>query len=292
MPRARLGAGPWAFEEDALSRLRDKIVRGRRTLGEVYGAPLYGIKTGCNDALIVDSATRDRLVERDPRSVELLKPLLRGEDVGRWRIAPQGLYLIDTPRGRVDIEAYPAIRDWFLPFRARLEARATRQAWFELQQAQLAYRARFLAGGIAFPDFSQGPKFAPLPRGLLVDCTVFFLSAGPELLAFLNSRLAWFVLFALSNPLRGGVWRLRLKAQYVAQLPLPEAGGGEHAALRKLAGTCAAAAGRAYEHGAAARARDVELARAEREIDAIVYRLFDLDAGEIALLEASIAGQC
>ncbi len=30
---------------------------------------------------------------------------------------------------------------------------------------------------------------------------------------------------------------------------------------------------------------------AEREIDAVVYRLFDLSAGEVALLEASIAGQ-
>ena len=34
-----------------------------------------------------------------------------------------------------------------------------------------------------------------------------------------------------------------------------------------------------------------EIAGAEREIDAIVYAAFDLTADEIALLEASIAGQ-
>ena len=49
MPRARLGFGSWQFEDDALARLRDKIVKGRKTLGEVYGAPLFGIKTGLND---------------------------------------------------------------------------------------------------------------------------------------------------------------------------------------------------------------------------------------------------
>ncbi len=51
MPRARLGSGSWQLENDALARLRNKIVRGRRTLGEVYGAPLYGIKTGLNERL-------------------------------------------------------------------------------------------------------------------------------------------------------------------------------------------------------------------------------------------------
>jgi hypothetical protein len=39
MPRARLGSGSWQLEDDALARLRDKIVDGKKTLGEVYGAP-------------------------------------------------------------------------------------------------------------------------------------------------------------------------------------------------------------------------------------------------------------
>jgi hypothetical protein len=45
MPRLRLGSSSWQLESDALARLRDKIVTGRKTLSEVYGAPLYGIKT-------------------------------------------------------------------------------------------------------------------------------------------------------------------------------------------------------------------------------------------------------
>src|SRR5262249_39564329 len=55
MPRARLGHGSWQFEAAPLAKLRDKIVKGRKTLGEVYGPPLYGIKTGLNEAFIVDT---------------------------------------------------------------------------------------------------------------------------------------------------------------------------------------------------------------------------------------------
>jgi hypothetical protein len=44
-------------------------------------------------------------------------------------------------------------------------------------------------------------------------------------------------------------------------------------------------------HRAEVLALSTEIAAAEREIDAIVYRLFDLTPDEIALLEASIAGQ-
>jgi N-6 DNA Methylase len=71
MPRARLGSGSWQLEDDALARLREKIVAGKKTLGEVYGAPLYGIKTGLNEAFVIDTPTRDRLVKQVTRGGEI-----------------------------------------------------------------------------------------------------------------------------------------------------------------------------------------------------------------------------
>ena len=156
MPRARLGAGSWQLENDALARLRNKIVRGRRTLGEVYGAPLYGIKTGFNEAFIIDTPTRDRLVKQDKKSAELLKPFLKGEEIKRWCVELEGLFLINTPKGKVDIEEYPSVRDWLLPFKTDLERRATKQEWWELQQAQLAYQRRFESWKIVYLDIANG----------------------------------------------------------------------------------------------------------------------------------------
>ena len=37
-----------------------------------------GLLTGCNDAFIIDDATRDSLVAADPSSAEIIKPVLRG----------------------------------------------------------------------------------------------------------------------------------------------------------------------------------------------------------------------
>ena len=180
MPRGRLSSGSWQLEDDTLARLRDKIVRGKKTLGEVYGAPLRGIVTGLNEAFVIDSPTRDRLVKQDKKSVELLKPFLKGEDIKRWRVEPEGLFLINTPKGKVDIEKYPAIRDWLLPFKAELEKRATKQEWWELQQAQLAYQPKFEGSKIVYLDIANGPPFALDANGALIDCTIFAIAGAAE----------------------------------------------------------------------------------------------------------------
>src|SRR5260370_25724622 len=141
----RCHARGWALALGSLRMMRSqnyatKLSDGRKTLGEVYGAPLYGIKTGLNEAFIIDTPTRDRLVKQDKKSAKLLKPFLKGEDINRWRVEPEGLFLINTPKGKVDIDKYPAIPDWLLPFKADLEKRATKQEWWELHQPQLPYQ--------------------------------------------------------------------------------------------------------------------------------------------------------
>ena len=69
----------------------DHPVTGRRTgildKMRTKGTPLgqwnirinYGIKTGCNDAFVIDKTTRDALIENGPIfSHEIIKPILRG----------------------------------------------------------------------------------------------------------------------------------------------------------------------------------------------------------------------
>ncbi|MFO1126775.1 MAG: N-6 DNA methylase [Methylocystis sp.] len=351
MPLSRLTAGSWRFEEEPLAKLRDKIKRGRKTLGEVYGAPLYGIKTGLNEAFVIDTPTRDRLVKADKKSAELLKPFLRGEDVKRWRVEPQGLWLINTPKGKVDIEKYSAIRDWLMPFKSELEKRATKQEWWELQQAQLAYQLKFEAVKIVYQDITCQNPFSVESTGAFLGNTCYFLDhCDFALLAYLNSRIAWFVLSAVTNIARGGY--LRLRTDFVEKLPIPELSERIRKKLSVLSETSTKAAGERYEIQSAVRRRILDLApperakltgklgnwhtltfqefraavkqafrvdiplkeradweahlaensarvlglttnieAAEREIDKIVYALFDLTPDEIALLEASLADQ-
>ena len=351
MPRARLGRGSWRLEDAALARLRDKITAGRKTLGEVYGQPLYGIKTGLNEAFVIDRATRDRLVAEHPKAADLLKPFLRGEDIKRWRIESEDLFLISTPKGKVDIKQYPAIRKWLLPFKKELEERATKQEWWELQQAQLAYQPKFAGAKISYPHFQNERMFALEETGAFSNDKSYCIPTGDlALLCLLNSKVGWFFLRAISPAVRNH-WH-EMRVQYVERLPLPNFTETARDRVIAFGKACTDAAHARFVIQSAVRHRILDLApperkklsgklenwqeldfaafrdevkkafhaeipvkergdweaylgekaaeirrltdaiaAAERKIDTIVYRLFDLTADEVALLESSLAGQ-
>ena len=241
MSRARLARGGWRFEDDALARIRDKMATGRRTLAEVHGAPLYGIKTGLNDAFVLDRATRDAIVAADPGSAALLKPFLVGENLKRWHVDSDDLWLIYTPKGAVDIDAHPGVRDHLVPFRERLEERATKQGWWELQQAQAAYARHMDQPKLVWPHFQNGASFSVETQAAYLNNKCFFMAAPDHALCgVLNSAAAWFQLTALARMKRGGY--LEAEAQYVGALHLPELGtaGAELGRLALAAGQAAA----------------------------------------------------
>jgi very-short-patch-repair endonuclease len=74
---------------------------------EQLGTPLkewdvninYGIKTGYNEAFIIDGAKKDELIAADPRSAEIIKPILRGRDIKRYKAEFADLWLIATHNG-------------------------------------------------------------------------------------------------------------------------------------------------------------------------------------------------
>jgi adenine-specific DNA-methyltransferase len=99
---------------------------------EKYGTPLkdwdiqinYGIKTGCNEAFIITTAKREEILascktkEERKRTDEIIRPILRGRDIKRYKYDWKGLWLINTHNGvkgrfpRIDIKDYPAIKQW------------------------------------------------------------------------------------------------------------------------------------------------------------------------------------
>lgn len=233
-PQEALGRGSWELEGDALRALRTKITAGKPTLKDIYGSPLYGIKTGLNEAFVIDTPTKERLCRDDPRSAELLKPFLEGKDLKRWRAESRGLWIIYIPKNRVRIDDYPAIRDWLLPFKDKLEKRATKQEWFELQQAQEAYSARISQPKISYPHFSSVQLFAFERSGAFSnDKSYFCPSADAFLLALLNSNCLWFILSNIAPAVRGGFHELRV--QYVETLPIPSTTDAVKAEIGALA---------------------------------------------------------
>lgn len=233
-PQSALGAGSWELENPALRALRDKIRTGRKTLKEIYGSPGRGIVTGLNAAFIIDTPTKEAICAKDPKSIELLKPVLKGNELVRWRTQSNGNWVIYIPKNKFNIEDFPAVKEWLLPFRKKLEKRATKQEWFELQQAQEAFVPAFEAPKISYIEVCNRGPFSLETAGFYQEATTFFIPSGDlALLSLLNSRAAWFFFVGTTTVFRGGYFRM--KNQFVEILPVPDISVEDRASLEALA---------------------------------------------------------
>ena len=204
VPQGRLGREAWTLEPEAAFALYRKIRAGRETLAAFAGAkPYRGILTGYNDAFFVDDATRERLVADDPRSADVIRKCLRGQDVDRWGVRWRGTWLICARHG-IDIGRYPAVARHLTKFRAGLEPRprdhtgprwAGRKpgsyAWYELQDA-VDYWDLFAGPKIVYQVLQFHPCYALDDEGFVTNDKAFFIpTADPWVLAVLSSPLMW-----------------------------------------------------------------------------------------------------
>ncbi len=204
IPLPALAKSGWVLEPPAVLALMQRLSREHPSLTEYAGgAPQYGVKTGFNEAFVVDTATRERLVTADPAAADLIRPFLRGQDIGRWASDWPGQWLIFTRHG-TDIERYPALKAHLLPYRASLEPKPDnwtgsdwtgrkpgKYKWWEIQDS-VAYYEAFGSPKIIYQVIQFYPAYSIEHDGRLLNDKGFMIaSADPFLLAALNSPLLW-----------------------------------------------------------------------------------------------------
>jgi len=114
---------PWFIGNRAELRLKEKIERIGKPLKDWDVDIYYGIKTGLNEAFIIDTPTKERLCEEDPKSEEILKPILRGRDIKRYSYNWAGLWVIGAfPALHLNIDDYPALKKFFLDLGRKKDA--------------------------------------------------------------------------------------------------------------------------------------------------------------------------
>lgn len=249
MGQHKLALDGWRLEDERLQALRQKIVRNKPTLKEVYGSPLYGIKTGRNEAFVIDQGTRDEFIEQDPRSLEIIKPFLEGKDLKKWRAEPRDLYLIFTRRG-IDIEQYPAVKNHLEKYREILEPKpkdfpkgkkwlgrkAGTYKWYEIQDS-VDYFSNFESKKINYGHFSPSPLFAIDGKGFFSNDKSYIISdADSFLLGLLNSPVHWFLIQAMCPFVRGGYYEVRI--YFIETLPIPKATNTQKQTIATLAEEC------------------------------------------------------
>lgn len=186
----------WVLEPPGVRTLLEKMRQKNAPLNEYAELkPYYGIKTGCNEAFLVDQQTKERLCREDPRSAEVLKRYLRGQDVGRWSPEWRGLWMIYAP-WNFELDRYPAIARHLKSHRRTLEDRAEvkqkRFPWYALSRYGSEYAHLFDQPKIVYQVIQFYPKYALDRSGLYINDKAFFLpSDDPWLVAVLNSPAMW-----------------------------------------------------------------------------------------------------
>jgi len=337
-----------------------------RKLVEV-ATPCNGIKTGLTAAFIATNDVAASLISASQKSASLLRPWLTGDELSKWHLENLSDSLIFIPKGwtytkygrlnekeawKAFVSGYPAIAARLASFQTKAKNRADKgDFWWELRACD--YYDIFDRSFIAFPEMSQGPKFVMNHSGAVLNNKCFLLDSSDfGLLAYLNSSVCWFLLKGICSALRGGQWRLELRADYLQDLPIPDLFSDVNKSLSTFAQACTDASQTRFriqssvrhrildlappekrkltgklenwhklsftdfraevkkafraeipvkergeweaylkENAAEVHRLTAEIASAEREIDKIVYQLFDLTPEEIALLEVSLAGQ-
>ncbi len=235
VPRARFGQRPWSLETSAVDDLLEKVRHAGVRLTDFAGVkPYRGVLTGLNEAFLIDAATKDRLISADPRSAEIVKPYLRGQDIKRWTPEWKGLWMILLKSsgdhkwpwsGKPEAEAeqlfkqvYPAPYHHLKPLEDKLRVRQDKgRYWWELRSC--AYYSVFEQPKIIHTDITWQPQFAFItePRYLLNTAYVW-PTVDLYLLAVVNSPLMWSYMWR--EAMHGKDEVLRLIYSFVETLPI------------------------------------------------------------------------
>ena len=221
VPQRRLGRAAWSLESANVDDLMMKIRRAGVPLVEYAGVkPYYGIKTGLNEAFLIDTPTKERLVREDARSADIIKPYLRGQDIKRWSPEWANLWMIFTGHG-VAIEQYPGIEHHLTQYRDALEQRAGTQAWWQFQSTG-TFHHLYAQPKIVWKDLSFHSEFCLDESGLYTNDLCFILPVRDLwLITVLNSPLMWAYMWR--NVIHGKDEVLRLKNIYTEVLPIAPA---------------------------------------------------------------------
>lgn len=208
VPLTRFGPAAWNLEPPGVTTLMEKLRANGVPLKDFAGViPYRGIMTGFDDAYLIDTPTKDRLVKADPTSAELFRPYLRGQDLDRWHADGSGLWMIGVkssgnhpwpwagqPEARAE-ETFrrtcPALFEHFAGYREELtKQQDSGEYWWELRAC--AYWERFDKPKLMYQEIQFHPSYLFDPAGRLANNKVFFLSTDDlYLLGVLNSPVLW-----------------------------------------------------------------------------------------------------
>jgi len=268
----------WVVLSPIEKQIKEKI--------EAIGTPLkewdininYGIKTGFNEAFIITGKRRKELIDEDPKSDEIIRPILRGRDIKRYSYDFADLWIINTHNGikekglkRIEIGDYPAIKNHLEQFLPQLKKRADKGGTpYNLRNC--AYMEDFYKQKMVWKRVGSILRFSYDETGALaLDSTCFATGHHIKyLVTVLNSR---FGKYLMKDSPKTGTGDLLISVQAIEplQIAIPTKEGLVEIEML-------------FENIFSTNQIELIL-QLESRINSIIYRLYDFNQEEIQFIE-------
>jgi type I restriction-modification system DNA methylase subunit len=237
LPANAIDGPNWNLSDSDTGIRMSAMRKAGKPLAEYAKGQIYrGVVTGLNSAFVIDEKTRATLINKSAECKKVIKPLIAGRDIRKWHVDMKDKWLLYLPHS-IDVKNLKPILEHLKPFREQLEARATRQEWYELQQPQERYVPFFEKPKIVYQEIATFQSFALDQRGVYTNNKVFFIALEDLfLLGVLNSLPAWEFLNEICPKANGGA--LNMQQIHVCQLPIPTPGAADRRSIEKLVEAC------------------------------------------------------
>ena len=280
---------PWSIMSKSEQQVLQKMKKVGTQIKDWDVRINYGFKTGYNAAFVIDNETKERLTLNDPNSAEIIKPMLRGRDIQRFKAKWAGLWLIYS-HAQVQENDYPEVRTHLLPHRQALSDRRgganprTGAVPYEWWQLQVDYYNSgtyldFEKQKLVWIELVDKGRFAYDDSGTYAEATTFIMTGTSlkYLCALLNSNLAHWYLSQTAPT--SGMGTFRWKKAYVQTIPIPKINTGKQQPFVNLINEI-------LQHKD--NDPDPDTTILEQEIDKLVYELYGLTEEEVTAIERSL----
>ena len=283
IPQAQLTSEAWAFNDDVTEDVKNKIKKVGPLLKNSNYRISYGLKTGLNEAFVIDEQTRNELASADNKNSEILMPLFRGRDIARYETKPIVSWIIATKNEFKVSQQYPTIAKYLEKRDKELDGKIRRRGdqgahWMNLRDC--AYYDLMEGEKLVWLELTDQNKFTYTSNGEYILAGAWMIS-GPNLKALLgvmNSKLVNYYFSFLSNS--SGMGTTQWKKFAVENIPIPDFTKVSKPLRNKLIDL--------VEKRLTLKITDhkTEALDLEKEIDKVVYAIYALSPEDIELIES------
>jgi hypothetical protein len=121
----KLDGTPWILENKENMSILNNITHNNIFLENIKGLKIHmGIFTGLNEVFIINEKLKNELLKKDPNSSDLIKPIISGKDIKKWKISDRNEFIILSNFSNLDdLKKYSAVYDHLNSFKNQLENR-------------------------------------------------------------------------------------------------------------------------------------------------------------------------